>query len=151
MLFHKIPGEATWTLMNQARVITPDQTADKKEYRRVGDKMKKTVPGEITTDIKLNVYVEDNLAEVARILGTPRPSGGWVGNEIIQLDPTKVCDLKIVNYDGVTVGSPELSVEYINAFVPGKLSIPEDAEGDVRIAELSGNAETYYIIPVAGV
>jgi hypothetical protein len=151
MLFCKIPGEAAWTLMNQARVASPDLTADKKEYRRVGDKNKKIVYGEITADVKLNVYVEDNIAEVARLLGTVRPGGGWVGNEIIQLDPTKVCDLKLVSYDGVTVGSPELFTEYINQFAPGKLGIPEDAEGDVRIAELSGSAYEYYIIPAAGV
>lgn len=49
------------------------------------------------------------------------------------------------------MGAALLSTEYINRFAPGKLSIPEDAEGDVRIVDLSGACVAYYIIPAAGV
>ena len=150
MVYHKIPGEASWTLLDQGRVVTADQTADEKEYNRIGDKNTLKIAGAITTDVTLNIYVEDDIEEVARILGTVMPGGGWVGTEVIDLDPTFIADLKIENYDGPDTGAALLFTEYINRFKPMRFSIPEDAEGDVRIAELSGAATAYYIIPEAG-
>jgi hypothetical protein len=49
------------------------------------------------------------------------------------------------------VGAAVLSTEYINEFKPFRLSPPLEAEGDVRIAEVSGAAYSYYMIPEAGV
>jgi hypothetical protein len=151
MLYHKIPGEASWTLLDQGRVATPDQTADEQEYNRIGDKNTLKVPGSITTDVTLNIYVEDDVEEIGRVLGTVMPGGGWVGGgaEVIQLDPTFIADLKIENYDGADAGANLLFTEYINRFRPTRFSIPEDAEGDVRICECSGSAVAYYIIPEA--
>lgn len=151
LLYHKFPGEADWTLIDQGRVATPAQAADVQEYNRIGDKNKLQVAGQITTDVTLNVYVENDIEELARFLGSIRPGGGWVGTEVIQLDPTIEADLKIVNFDGITTAANILFTEYINEFKPFNLSPPLDAEGDVRIAELSGSAVAYYIIPAAGV
>lgn len=150
LLYHKIPGEANWTLIDQGRVASPAQSADVQEYSRIGDQNKLQVAGQITTDVTLNIYVEDDIEELARFLGTVRPGGGWVGTEKIQLDPTKVADLKIVNFNGITTSASILFTEYINQFKPLNLGMPLDAEGDVRIAELSGTATAYYIIPAAG-
>ncbi len=151
LLYHKFPGEAAWTLIDQGRVASPAQAADVQEYNRIGDKNKLRVAGQVTTDITLNVYVEDDIEELGRFLGNVRPGGGWVGTEVIQLDPTVKADLKIVNFDGITTAAAILFTEYINEFKPFNLSIPLDADGDVRIAELSGAAVAYYIIPGAGV
>lgn len=147
MLFHKVPGEANWTLLDQGKVATPSSKAEEKSYNRIGDKNTLKIGGQVTTDVTLQVYVDDNLDEVARMLGFIKPSGGWLGTEEVQLDPTKLGDLKIENYDGTTVGSSLLFTEYINRFRPLNFSIPEDADGDVRIAELSGSCVAYYIIP----
>lgn len=150
MLFHKIPGEGSWTLLDQGKVSTPSAKADEKTYDRIGDQNQTTVAGQVKTDVTLQVYVDSNLDEVARMLGFVRPGGGWVGTEVVQLDPTKISDLKLESYNGVTVGSTLLFTEYINSFRPMNFSIPEDASGDVRIAELSGSCTAYYIIPAAG-
>jgi len=151
MVYHKIPGEAAWTLLNQGRVVTPNQTTDTKEYKRIGDKNSRKVPGTVGTEITLNLYLDDDLKELARALGIKKPvSGGWVGTEVIQLDPSLVADLKVENYNGASVGATLLFTEYINEFQPGTLNPNLDAEGDARIAELSGTAATYYIMPVAG-
>ena len=150
LVYVKIPGEANWTLMDQGRVLTPNQTAEEQDYARIGGKDKTKIGGAITTDVTVQVYVEDDIEELAKMLGTTRPGGGWVGTEVIQLDPTKLIDIKINNYDGVTTAANILFVEYINAFKPLNLSINLDAEGDVRIADLSGAATAYYIIPAAG-
>lgn len=151
MLYHKIPGEANWTLLDQGKVSTPSSKADEKTYDRIGDENQTTVAGQVKTDVTLQVYVDDNLDEVARVLGFVRPGGGWAGTENIKLDPTKVSDLKLVSFNGVTVGSTEVFTEYINSFRPMNFSIPEDASGDVRIAELSGSCTAYYIIPATGI
>ena len=152
LVYHKIPGEADWTLLQQGRTLTPDQTANKTEAARIGDKNKTTVYGAITTDVTLRVYVDDDLQEVARVLGTARPGGGWVGDEQIELDPTDVGDFKIENYDGATAAATLKFTEYINRFKPGRLSMGLDAEEEGgRFADLSGAADAYYITPAAGV
>lgn len=150
LVYVKIPGEADWTLIDQGRVVTPSQSAEEQEYSRIGDQNKTKIAGTITTDVTVQLYVEDDIEELAKMLGETRPGGGWVGTEVIQLDPTNVIDIKVNNYDGVTAGANILFVEYINAFKPLGLSINLDAEGDVRIADVSGAATAYYIIPAAG-
>lgn len=151
MLYMKIPGEGSWTLVDQGRVATPSARADEKTYDRIGDENQLTVAGQVKTEVTLQMYLEDDLEEVAHLLGFVRPGGGWAGTENIKLDPTKIIDLKLESYDGVTVGSALLFTEYINEFRPMNFSIPEDASGDVRIAELSGSCVAYYIVPEAGV
>lgn len=151
LLYHKIPGEADWTLIDQGRVSSPEQAAEEKVYNRIGDENKLKVAGQIETNVSLALYLDDDVEEIARVLGTVRPGGGWVGTEEIKLDPTKVSDLKIVNFDGVTASASILFTEYINRFRPMRLAPPLDADGDVRIVELSGSATAYYIIPGAGV
>jgi len=151
MVYMKIPGEAAWTLVDQGRVVSPAQKTDKKEYKRIGDSNSLSVPGTVSTDVTVNFYLEDDVEEVAHLLSVVKPvSGGWTGNEVIQLDPSKKIDMKIENYNGATTGAALLFTEYINEFQPGNLTPNLDAEGDVRIVELSGTAKSYYIIPVAG-
>jgi len=150
LLYHKLPNETTWTLLDQARAITPNSTSDERNYARIGDASTLTVGGQVTTSVTLQVYMDNNLEEVARVLGIKRPSGGWIGTETIRLDPTRVSDLKIESYDGVDVGADLLYTEMIYGFRPTGFSVPEEAEGDVRIAEINGSCSAYYIIPKAG-
>lgn len=151
MVYHAFPGTA-WVLLNEGRVITPNQSGDETEYSRIGDKNKLKVANTVTTDVAVQVYFEDNLTEVARILGgNVRPGGGWVGTEEIQLDTTVIHNFKVENYDGITAGAALLFTEYVNSWRPSGVGTPLDAEGDVRIAEFSGAASSYYIIPAAGV
>lgn len=150
LVYVKIPGEANWTLIDQGRVMTPSQTADDLQYSRIGDQNKTRIAGTISTDVAVQVYVEDDIEELAKFLGYTRPGGGWVGTETIQLDTTKIIDIKVNNYDGVTTAANVLFVEYINSFRPMGLTPGLDAEGDVRIADISGSAVSYYIIPTAG-
>ncbi len=151
IVYHKRVGETTWKMLHQGRVVSPNQTTDTQEYSRIGDKDKLRIAQSITTEVQLNLYVEDTWEEVARFLGVNRPAGGWTGNEVIQLDPTIKSDIMIENYDGVTASANLLSREYIYEFSPQTLAINLDAEGDARIADISGAAKSYYIIPEAGV
>lgn len=150
LVFQKIPGEATWTLLNQGRAFSPEVTADEKDYRRIGDKEITTRAGAKKTAVTIDLYVEDDFSEVARICGTPKPGGGWTGSEEIELDTDFEADYKIENYDGTETTAAIVATEYINQFRPARLGPPLDAEGDVRIASFSGSARSYYIIPAAG-
>lgn len=150
LVYHKIPGEDAWTMINQGRTLTPDQTANKTEAARIGSKTKTTVYGAFTTDVTLRVYVDDDVQEVARILGVVKPGGGWLGTEVIELDPTEVGDFKIENYDGATADANLVFTEYVNRFKPGRLSMGLDAEEEGgRFADLTGAADAYYIMPEA--
>lgn len=150
IVYAKIPGQASWTQLDQGKVVTPNASAEQKEYRRIGDQNVTKVGGAVTIDVTCQLYVENNWEEIALILGVPRPGGGWAGTENIQLDPTKYIDLKVENYDGITTAATLRSTEYINRFNPQTLSPALDADGDARLADLSGAAVAYYIIPVAG-
>lgn len=149
IVYSKIPGEAAWTQLDQGKVVTPNAAAEQKEYRRIGDQNVTKVGGAVTIDVTLQIYVEQNWAEIAHVLGVARPGGGWAGTENIQLDPTKYIDLKIENYDGITTAAVLKSTEYLNRFNPQTLSPALDADGDARLADVSGAAASYYIIPVA--
>lgn len=150
MVYHAFPGQA-FVLLNQGRAFSPSQTGDTSEYSRVGDKNKKTVAQTVKTDFNVQVYVEDDLTELARIMaGEVRPGGGWLGTEELQLDPTIVHNFKIVNFDGITTDSNILFTEYINSWQASGATIALESEGDVRFAELPGAASSYYIIPATG-
>jgi len=149
LVYHSFPGSGVWTLLNQGRTVSPSQSADEQEYSRIGDKSKLKVAGTVTTDVTVQVYVQDDISELAMLLGTTVIGAGWAGTEEIQLDPTEAHDLKIVNFNGITAAADILSNEYINEFKPFNLGPPLEAEGDVRIADISGAAASYYIIPEA--
>ena len=105
--------------------------------------------GSITTNVTLHIYVENDVTELARALGVVKPGGGWAGTEEIDLDPSFIADFKVDNYDGTDSASLLVFTEYLNEFQPNKLTMNLEAEGDVRIAEMSGTAVAYYIVPVA--
>jgi hypothetical protein len=150
LLYHKIPGEYNYTLINQGRVSLPEQTTEEKNFPRIDGANRFFAAGAPVVAVNLAVYLDDDIEELGRLLGSVRPPGGWTGSEVIQLDHTKVADLKVVNFDGTDYKANVLFTEYINGFRPTLLSPPLDADGDVRIVELSGSAVAYYIIPRPG-
>ena len=142
MVYHKVPGEASWTLIHQGRVVSPDVQAEKKTYSRIGDKNKTTRYGTAETTVNVELYAENDLEEVARMLGVTTLIEGTV----VQLDPTEISDLAIVNFDGITTAANIVWTEYINRFAPGQLTPALEAEGDARMFNISGAADAYYII-----
>lgn len=149
-VYHAFPG-GSWTLLNQGRAFSPQVSGNQSEYGRVGSKARKKVTLTVATDFNVQIYAEDNLKEVARIMGGQvRPGGGWAGTEVIELDPTVVHNFKIENYDGPTAAAVLLSTEYINSWTASGAGAPLESEGDVRIWDFPGSADSFYIIPAAG-
>lgn len=149
LVFQKIPGESSWTLLNQGKTFSPDVNADVKDFRRIGDKRVTSIPGAAKTTVTFQVYLDDDVSELARALGEVKPGGGWTGSEEIDLDPDFVADYKIENYDGSDPGAALLFTEYINEFRGNKLTPSLGADDDSRMADVSGTAYSYYIIPEA--
>jgi hypothetical protein len=142
LVYHKIPGEAAWTLIHQGRTLSPDVQAEEKNYMRIGDKNQTTKYGTAKTTVSFELYAENDIEEIARVLGVTT----LVNGTVVQLDPTQISDLAIVNFDGITTAAAVLFTEYINRFAPGQLSPPLEAEGDARLFNVSGAADAYYII-----
>jgi hypothetical protein len=147
----KLTTESTWTVIGQGQAVSPGSGAAVSEHRRVGDENITKVPGVISHDVTVQIYVDSNLKEVARMLGIARPGGGWVGNEEIKLDPTKKMDFMIVNYNGTATSATPVFVEYINQFQPANFKPPLEAGTEARVAEVSGSAVAFYMMPIAGV
>lgn len=148
LVFQKIPGEADWTLIDQGRVFTPSAEAEMNQYKRIGDRNTLQVPGSITTNVEMELYVENDIEELARALGVPI-GAGWAGTEVVELNPEFIADYKVVNYDGITTSANIVFTEYVNRFRPQRLQLALEAEGGVRIATISGVAESYYIMPAS--
>lgn len=149
LVYGKIPGQTDWTMFNQGRVMTPDISAEEKEYARIGDKATKKVAGNATYNCTVSVYVEENLKELALMLGSVRPTLGWAGTETIEFDPSFKIDLKVETYNGTTSAASLLFTEYFNEFTPTRVGMNLEAEGDARIAEIQGGIVNWYIQPVA--
>ena len=151
MLFHKFPGEASWTLIGQARKVDPQRTSDKSDHARVGDRNKKTIYGAASHTVSVEIYLEHDLYTLARIFGTKPTGGTWAGTEELKPDPTVISDLKLVTYNGDTTSATEWFSEYINEFKCGDVTMPTDASSsDPRMATASGSAKDIYVIPIAG-
>lgn len=148
MVFVKVPGEADWTLLDQGRVINTSSESDDREYRRLGDPNVTHAGATVSHDVTVQIWVEERWDEVAHVLGQPK-AGTWDGNTRLYLDPTKVVDLMVVTYDDVETGANPVAVEYINSFKPRTLTASLEADGEARVAEISGSAQDYYIIPEA--
>jgi hypothetical protein len=151
LVYNKIPGESAWTLISQGRTFSPAQTADQRDFRRIGDYRVKRMPQTVTTEVGLALYVQNHLEEVARAVGVIKPGGGWAGTEVVKFDPNFVSDYKIENYDTTDEADATLLfTEYVNEFRGAQFRIPLESESDSRQAEMSGSAYDYYIIPAAG-
>lgn len=144
LVYVRTPGAAAWTVIDQGRVVSPSASAEEQEYSRIGDQNKTKIPGTVTTDLSVQIYMEDDVEELALFFGDATYTAG----ETIQLTGTSIVDVMIENYDDVTATATPLFVEYINRFRPLNLAINLDAEGDVRVADISGAASAYYIIKV---
>ncbi len=150
ILSAKLPEDAGWTVLEQGETFTPDSSADSQEYKRIGDKNALKIAGSVGTDIGITVYFEDDLKELAMVLGIKKPGGGWTGSEEIDLDPKRVIDFKVDNYNGTDSSAAVVSTEYIYAFRGAKFAMGLDANGEVRKADISGACAKWYMMPAAG-
>lgn len=151
VVYARTPGAASWTMLQQLAEISPESTAEEKSYRRIGDKNAKKIGGTVENSITLRVYWENNITEVATLLGQPKPGNGWSASTYVELDPTKAVDVMMIGYDVIDTSTAVAKhVEYINAFRPITLRGSMAADGDARIAEITGSPTTWYIEPMAG-
>lgn len=140
-------GAASWTALGQVSSISPESTVNEKTYQRVGDENERRVGVSTKHDVTLGVYLQNNLSEIALVLNQARPGGGWTAGSTVKLDSTLTVDIKLENYDGTAGTSVSQFAEYINNFRPLTLSIPIEADGNARTAQIRGSADAFYLMP----
>lgn len=149
-LYVKPAGSGSFTLLGQGSSFQATSEAEERESRRIGSADATVNYGAATHRVTAAIYTQGNLAEVAAILGIPRPGGGWVGTEVIKLDPSKAVDFIAVRYDSnSTTGVPK-SVQYVNSFKGGSFELGTEAGTNDEIANINGSCVSHYIMPVAG-
>lgn len=149
---HKLDAETTYNVLGQLKSIDISGSADKKEFKRVGDANATARYGSQTYDVTLAIYFDNDIEEVAALLGYRKPAGtgGWVGTESISFSPSNISDLKIEAWTGTTTAATLRTTETLADFRPGTIKFGIDSEGDARIAEITGTCDSYTIVPVAG-
>ncbi len=150
IVFHKYPGEADWTLIDQGRAFRPEYAAEIRAYRRIGDPQAYPVAvSRPAANVALELYVDSELEELARLWGARRPSAGWSAGTVIDLDPLAAADYKVENYDGIALTARVVFTEYVNHFWPARLTLALETEDGARVIEVEGFADAYYIVPEA--
>lgn len=139
----------TWHLMNQAKKWEPSSKAGAASNKRVGSVSAFKTRGAVEHSLNLAVYYEDDLKELAAVLGMVIPAGGWDGVTKIRLDGTKKVNLKAVTFSSADAGADELFTEIAMAFGVTELKTAVDSDNEnARVAELSGECDDYYKLPV---
>ena len=152
VVYHKIPGEAQWTVLSQCRTMSPEQTANKTEAARnrqqeQDDRVRGAQHRGFAAPVHGSRHERGGAASWA---WRSRAPAGRAMNRFSLTRPVSQI-LKIENFNGADTSATLLSTEYINRFKPGKFShgLDGDEEGG-RFVDCSGSADAYYIEPEAG-
>lgn len=148
-LYRKPAGSGTFTLLGQGSSFGVTSEAEERESRRIGAADATINYGAASHRVNAAIYTEGNMEELAAVLGVVRPGGGWLGSEIIKLDPSLKSDFMAVRYDANNATGIPKSVQYVNAFIPGSLEITVEAGTNDEIATINGSCASHYIMPIA--
>lgn len=149
IIYYKAQTASTYIILNQGKKLDPSSKVGSTTNKRVGDTNAWTSRGAAEHSAGVSVYFEDDIKEIAGLLGYTIPSTGWAGTEEIKLDGTKKVDIKAVTFASTDSGAAELFTEYLLGFGCTEIKTTLDADNDnARVAELSGVADEYYFTAV---
>jgi len=151
LVYYQQPTEGTtWHLLNQGKKFDPSSKVGSTTNKRLGDVSAAKTRGAAEHNLAIGVYLEDDIKEVAALLGYAIPDTGWDGSTAIRLDGSKKVNLKAVTFASTDTGAAELFTEYAMGFGVTELKPTLDADNDnARMAELTGDCDDYYFVPVA--
>ena len=165
MPFPTIPAKATSkkkhhfvlkkssTVLGQIRSFTVDETINVTEESRIGDSTRYRERDDKTSNLNMIVYVQDSLKELAALLGeTLNPATGWVGDEVIKLDPdSTAADYTVEMYDNISGTAVLQGAWTIDNWQPTTLSmLVGDNQGSI-VATVNGVCDDIYYTPAAGI
>lgn len=140
---------STWHLVNQGKTFEPNTKVGSTTNKRIGAVSASKTRGAAEHSLNASVYFEDDLKELAALMGYVIPAGGWDGTTQLRVDGAKKVNLKAVTFASTDTGADELFSEYAIGFGITDYKPTIDADNDnARVAELTGDLDDYYMVPV---
>jgi len=139
--YNSLVCKSDGTPLGQVRKLEPSLKLDSTKAGRVGSSRKKTLRKSKEGTAALDMWVDDDLEEVAVALGAPAtPASG----ETLTLDPNAApITLLIKNYNSEASTATLLSTIYLYNYVPTELKLTYDEDGE-QVASISGDMEDLY-------
>jgi len=133
---------ATSVLGQLSKIETTDTIAAD-QVGRVGSSLKKTLRKSKEASYSLDMYVDNDLVEVAAALGAAAaPTTGGT----VKLDPSvSPVTWRILHYDSEAASATLLSTTYLYNMVPLEFKLSLDADGQ-QVVSISGNLEDLYSV-----
>ena len=141
------------TVLGQVVSVSPQSQSATRKLARLGDTDKVTSYGPAEHSLSIELYAERDPDQLAALLGgsTKPGSGGWVGTEILHLNPTITAyNLTLDIYDAATSGTDNKIGSWTFAgFKPSSLSAPFSADNVANVT-MNGECSSISYTPVAG-
>lgn len=139
--YYSIVTKLDGTVLGQVRSINPADSLEVLKAGRVGSSTKKTLRKSKDTNVSVELWIDQDLAEVATFLGyTSTPTTG----ETIKLagdnDPVTML---VKNYDAEALAANLKSTVYLYGYVATKIGFTLDEDGE-QVASISGGLEDLY-------
>lgn len=139
------------TLLGQVQSFQWTDTLTNRDSYRVGDSARYRVYTGETVDWTLSLYEDNDIAEIAKIFGTSKPTaGGYTASTSVDLDTTNSSvTVVIANFNGEGTGSTLLWTETLTGVYLESVQRP-DTSNEQPVWQFTGVASEVTIQPVAG-
>lgn len=140
--YYSIVTKLDGTVLGQVRSINPDDSLEVQKAGRVGSSTKKTLRKSKDTNVSAEVWIDQDLAEVATFLGYT--GGAPASGQTIKLNGDNApVTMLIKNYDAEALTATLKSTIYLYAYVATGISFTLDEDGE-QVASISGGLEDLY-------
>lgn len=142
------------TVLGQVVRVQPQSQIPTRKVARLGDTNKYTSYQPAEHSLQLEIYGQKTVKEMALLLGgTAMPgSGGWVGTEVLRLNPTVAkFDLLLDVYDAATGTGDDLQGTWtFKNFKPTTLNPNYQSDSSLTFT-INGECDDIYYEPEAGI
>jgi hypothetical protein len=139
--YNSVVCKSDGTPLGQVRKLEISDKFDTTKAGRIGSSTKKTLRKSKESAASLDVWIDDDLAELAVALNAAAtPTAG----QTLKLDPdTAAIDLLIKNYDGEDASATLLSTIYLYQYVATELKVSYDEDGE-QVASINAELQDLY-------
>lgn len=141
---------ATGTLLGQVQSFTWSDELQTRETYRVGDSSKHVVYTARNPTWELTLYEDGDVQEIALVLGSARPTSGWVGSEEVALSTSQTTvTITVASYDAEATSA---TLKWVETLAEAKVNTANAGRtaNEVNTFTFAGDAATITIEPEAG-
>jgi hypothetical protein len=142
---------ATGQLLGQVQTFSWSDELQTRETYRVGDSSKHVVYTARNPTWELTLYEDDDVEEIALVMGTDKPtSGAWAGTESIALSTSQATTtITVASYDAEATTA---NLKWIETLAAAKVNTANAGRtaNEVNTWTFAGDASTITITPSAG-